>query len=247
MTQGAAIQHLRSAILRLDLRTRLMIVIAIEIAYMASSRVIYHYPDLTLAEVEMLRTSLRLFAALAFWLLMADVIFSRERNLRPLRRPLVVVGLVLAFASATIVGADDQPLYDTIVICLATISVGVHEEIFFRGILQTLLVSRFGLVPGIGLMVSLFVGFHIGVTPDNFLNFTNIALAGLLLGLLYAGTGSLLAVVVFHTLYDTLASSPDILSFIPLSWVTPTLALGTWLVAIGTRAARPRRVGPNHD
>lgn len=232
-----ATKNLQSAIVRLDLRTRLAITIAIEFAYMASSRVIYHYPGLTFAEIEMWRTPLRLFAALAFWLLMADVIFSRERNLRPLRRPLFVGGLALSFAIVASIDRPTLPLYDTVIICLATIPVGLHEELWFRGILQTLIVKRLGATRSIALMVPVFVAFHIGAAPLDFFNLVNIVMAGLLLGLIYERTGSLSAVVIIHALSDVVISIPAPFYF-PVSWASLMSLMGVGLFAIWAIRAR---------
>ncbi len=212
-----------------------MIVIAIEIAYMASSRVIYHYPDLSFAEVEAWRTLPRLIAAGAEWLLMQDVLSSRERNPRALRRPLFWVAIVIVCAAPAILGMRDVSFSDSIVICLAAIPVGLHEEIFFRGIAQTLIVRRWGLTRGLAATVVLFALFHLGVMPDRVSNFIDVAIYGVILGLIYARTGSLFAVVVLHAVVDALWSIPAIIFFVPLSWYWPVLGLGACLIAVWAR------------
>jgi membrane protease YdiL (CAAX protease family) len=238
--QGAAIRSLQSAILRLDLRTRLLIAFVIEVAYMAASRVIYHYPGLTFAEVELWRTPLRLLAAGLFWLLMADVILAHERDSAPLRRPLLWFGMVFWYVAPAQEGGDAGDLLETILVCLATVPVALHEELFFRGILQSLLIKRVGAVLGIGTTSVLFVAYHIGVTRHDFINYVELALAGLVLGVAYARTGSLGLVVLFHALDDVLWSLPPPLRLMPLPWALLSMLIGACLVAIWGRRPQPR-------
>lgn len=209
----------------LDFRLRLALVIAIEIAYMVWTRRVYA-DDLTqFATVELLRTPARLIAAGFFWLLMPDVIFIRRADLMPVRHPLFWMAAICIGASPMFISPMDVPLRDTVIICLATIPVGVHEEFFFRGIVQNLFVRRIGVFWGVVLTTTLFTLWHVGATADNGFNYTLIALAGLALGIVYLKTGSIALVVTIHALYDVLASLPP--------WVDWNPGLGFMSLVIG--------------
>ncbi len=77
---------------------------------------------------------------------------------------------------------------------------GVGEELLFRGFLQDGLVQLFGLTPGILLGAAIFGLLH-SVTPFYAIY---AAILGGFLGLLYHLSGSLLAPIISHSLYDAI-------------------------------------------
>lgn len=212
----------------LDFRLRLALVLVIEIAYMAWSRYVYDTDLEHFATVELFRTPARIIAAFAFWLLMPDVIFSRRSNLSTVQHPFFWSAAICIGASSVLTSPMDVPLRDTFIICLATIPVGVHEEFFFRGIVQNLIVRRIGVFWGVVLTTTLFTLWHVGATPDNGFNYTLIALAGLALGIIYLKTGSIALAATLHALDDVLGSLPPWLDWNPgLGFVS--LAIGVSL------------------
>lgn len=82
-------------------------------------------------------------------------------------------------------------------IILLSAAAGVGEEILFRGVLQTLSGSVWGLW-----VASVIFGLLHAVTPAYFALAT---LMGLYLGALYIATNNLLAPILVHWLYDTVA------------------------------------------
>ena len=209
----------------LDFKLRLALVILIEIAYMAWSRHVYDNSLDRFAIVEMLRTPARVMAAFAFWLLMPDVIFSWRSDLATVRHPFFWAAAICIGTSSVLTSPMDVPFRDTFIICLATIPVGIHEEFFFRGIVQNLIVRRIGVVWGVVLTTTFFTLWHIGVTPDSGFNYTLIALAGLALGIIYVKTGSIALVATLHALDDVLGSLPP--------WFDWNPGLGFISLAIG--------------
>lgn len=83
-------------------------------------------------------------------------------------------------------------------IALISILAGVGEEILFRGVLQQVLLDRFGLLAGL-LGASLLFGM---VHYLSFAYFISATLMGFILGGLYLLTDSLLAAVIAHAVYD---------------------------------------------
>ncbi len=97
-----------------------------------------------------------------------------------------------------------RPLFaSSTLVDLAIISLmaGMGEELFFRGLLQALLIHWLGMIAGLVLASTLFGVLHL-VTPAYAVM---ASLMGLYLGCWYLATGSLLAVAVAHAVYDFVA------------------------------------------
>ncbi len=205
---------LRLGIGRIDVRLRLALAIGAELIYMWFSRDIYASgmwfssssdpSGLSYADVEILRTPLRLGAAAIQWLLMADVVFGARERGEPIGKAPLCAALLILFCVPVLVEDIDIPVRDAWVIAVASFPVGMHEELFFRGIVQTLLVKRLGAFRGICIVVVLFALFHVGVTDPDAWNFAATTLAGAILCLLYWRTGSLAMVVLVHAIHDAL-------------------------------------------
>jgi len=75
---------------------------------------------------------------------------------------------------------------------------GIGEEIAFRAGAQTWLVDRLGTVPGIMAATAAFAAIHLSKPPIMLIQFV----IGLLIAVPFAWSGSLLAAIVGHTLYD---------------------------------------------
>ena len=216
----------------LDFRLRLALVILIEIAFMVWSRYVYNGAPEHFATVELLRTPARLAAAGAFWLLMPDIIFSQRADLTKIRHPLFWMGVICVGAFSVLTWPLDVPLQDTFIICAATIPVGLHEEFFFRGIVQNLMVKRVGVFWGVALTTTLFTLSHVCATADNGFNYTLITLVGLGFGIIYLKTGSIALVAALHALDDVFASLPPLVDWNPglgfVSLVIGVSLLGMW-------------------
>jgi len=76
---------------------------------------------------------------------------------------------------------------------------GVGEELLFRGMVQRLLVRRFGTWVGILVAAALFSGMHL-----QFYGFFPRFLLGIVLGILYAFSGSLWVAMLAHFFYDAM-------------------------------------------
>jgi len=97
------------------------------------------------------------------------------------------------------------------------LTVGLGEEVFFRGVLQEIFVKRYGLRKGVFLASFLFFAiWHIAwvVRMNSIFNFIIFVLyagfLGVLLGLAYAGYKSLLPVIIAHATWDIVMRSLSI-------------------------------------
>jgi membrane protease YdiL (CAAX protease family) len=94
-----------------------------------------------------------------------------------------------------------------ILIVITCVGAPLVEELFFRGLLQTRLVGRYGAVTGIGVASLLFGAAHMinwqGV--DSFVYAWAIAGGGLVLGLLHHLTGRLGPAIMAHALFNAMA------------------------------------------
>lgn len=86
-------------------------------------------------------------------------------------------------------------------LALLSLAAGIGEEVLFRGFLQTGLVALAGPLPGIVAAALLFGLVHC----LSLAYFLMASLLGILLGLAYAVTDSLLLVVTWHAVYDLVA------------------------------------------
>jgi membrane protease YdiL (CAAX protease family) len=86
---------------------------------------------------------------------------------------------------------------------LVSLSVGVSEEMLFRGVFQAALTNWLGVPMGLGLASVLFGLLH----PISVPYMVMAAFLGLYLGTVWIVSGNLLTVIVVHTLYDFAALS----------------------------------------
>lgn len=114
---------------------------------------------------------------------------------------------------------------------------GIGEELLFRGLVQRLLARRYGRWTGILIAAALFSAMHL-----QFYGFFPRFLLGIVLGVLFAYSGSLWVAMLAHFFYDAMLitaayANPDLLkseSLIPLTYmILPamiSLALSVWVI-----------------
>jgi membrane protease YdiL (CAAX protease family) len=224
---------------------RVCIAAIIEIAYAVFTRT-WLRNHAQGVELELLTTALRAGTAVAYWLMFRGVILSRRHRAGSIRLPLVLAGVATALAIPILFRGSSygEGLTTAIVFALTSIVVGVREELLYRAVLLNLLEPRVGLPGALLISTSLFIVYHYGALPPTALSVTEVACMSLVLGLIYARTGSFVAVVALHAVYDAIWCFGPFLST-PLSdnWRPAFLLtaltfvlMGTWRVG-GTRAA----------
>ena len=203
---------------------RIAIVVVAELLSMAVTRALLHYYSWSSIEVEAIRTAFRIATAGVCWWLFRPLIRSRIPKPSVLRSSSLVIGLLLFFTIPVIVGRFYLSPYVALLFAVASVPVGVKEEFLFRGIVQNLLVQKYGVLKAVLLTSALFTAWHIGVQQPTAWVFSQLFLASVLFGLIYVYSGSIAAVVAIHAAYDALFSFTPLLSsplrpvwgFIPL-------------------------------
>jgi membrane protease YdiL (CAAX protease family) len=89
---------------------------------------------------------------------------------------------------------------------VSSVIVGIKEELLFRGILQNLLTQKLGFKAGVISASLIFTVYHVGVTNPSPYNFLFIFTSGLVFGVIYFRSGSLLTVIALHIVEDAISS-----------------------------------------
>jgi membrane protease YdiL (CAAX protease family) len=200
------------------MRRLILIVLATELALLIASRVIVPYWTSLEWQAEALRSVFRLGAALVFWYFFRTTMISPAAEPAKIRHPLCMAAICLFLAVPLLVGDwRSMGSLTKIVFAMTSIVVAMHEEFLFRGIVQNVLASRFGIFAAIVLTSVIATIWHLGALPLNVFNFLQVFVASCLLGLIYAKTRSILVVVSLHALYDAAWSLTPVLR-VPLSW-----------------------------
>lgn len=224
----------------MSLRRCLAIVAATELCFVVATRLVIHYYDPWSFEAESIRTALRIATASIYWWLLRPLILSRRVNPSTFRSPLLIIGLLLFLLIPVLVGHYKLSPPLAILFAVASVPVAVKEEFLFRGIVQNLLAERFGFVKSVLFTSTLFTVWHIGVLEPSVWTFSQIFLASILLGVVYVHSGSILAVIVIHAVYDALFSFTPLLSA-PLNenWgLVPLLASVALITYLASRSGQ---------
>ena len=211
-----------------------------ESAYVAAVRVYlanYHGDPFV---VELGRNGLRLISlGVLFWLFRrSSGVFA---GIKGTDAPAALAGSVMLLAFFFV--GDNQlraPLNH--VFAVTSIIVGLREELAYRGLLQRLLGERLGFWPALATSTFCFTVYHIGVQPFSVFNFFQIAASGLVLGLVYQITQSLILVVLLHAAADAIAAyTPFFSPLLPESLGVIVFGVSlTLLFVIYRLRARPR-------
>lgn len=185
------------------------LLVMLEGCQMAASRyVLKQYPDAVIS-VEMFRTVLRMGSAALYWWWFKDLFLMSPVNTKALRQPHLVALTIMVLLIPILCANDRLPPEAAVVFAFTSIFVGIKEEILFRGVLQGVCRRFMSPVKSVVLISLVFTVWHYGVQPFNVYTVSQLLVAGLVLGLMYEATRSLLLVIGVHTLYDVLyAISP---------------------------------------
>jgi membrane protease YdiL (CAAX protease family) len=189
------------------MRPVLVLLFGAELLYVLAARILAPPLAGNLTELELLRTGARLLSIAALVLI--------HRRLPPATAPgrLLLPGLLATgmFLAPVLVGDVGLTGADRHLYAVTSVAVGWREELAYRGILQRVLAPRFGL-PGSLLLSNLaFVAYHWGAQPFTAPYVLQLLLCGLILGVVYHASRSLLLVVTLHAIYDAIDSYTPLL------------------------------------
>lgn len=178
---------------------------------------------------ESLLTVLRIFATLLlFWIYRKYISIKELRELPPKqlwRLPFFLAMVLLSgYAVLNTQGTGDDIAYSALLF-LVTPFVGIHEELANRRILQERMRQHWGIIPTLIVSNLFFCLFHFGVySLFQIRDYGEIFLVGLLLGILYERTRSLLLVAFLHTAYDWFWIFGPVFH-LSMSWMIASLVL----------------------
>lgn len=182
---------------------RVLVAVLLEIAYAVLTRTWFR----ALAdgiELELMTTTFRAATAVVYWLLFQHVILGRPRHTRVLKSPCMLLGAAVALSIPFLFRgwSPGGGLATALVFASTSIVVGIREELLYRGVLLNLLEPKIGSLGALLVSTALFVVYHYGALPVTVLTVTEIVCMSLFLGLIYMKSGSLVAVIALHSLYD---------------------------------------------
>lgn len=189
-----------------------LVVGCVEAVFAVANRLAVAQFGIYTVEAEAIRTALRLLAVWAYWRWLRDRLRSEPIDGKALARPVLVLP-VLVWLSYPPLCTDfgDHGRAVQAIFFATSLVVGMKEEITFRALIQPLLQKHVGEAKAILLTSVLFVAYHLGTVPVTFLGYANIMIAGLLLGVVFARTGSLWLVIGLHSVFDALATLAPVL------------------------------------
>jgi len=199
-------------------------------------------------ELELWVTACRLVSLAAYGLLFRDLLRQppcQPTSVRAVRAtPLLFAGLLpLLLVPLLFYGGYSGERTSRIVFAVTSIAVALREEVFYRGILLSLLARRLGFAKALVVSNILFVLYHYGAQPLYLVGTTEIFVMGCVLGLLYQATGTLLAPIALHAIYDALWSLGPIVMPLPDIFRIPLHLLGLVLIVSWMKSQKSAESG----
>ncbi len=191
----------------IDLKPWLLIV-AIELIYITISRTIGYFIQNFTFEEELYKTINRIAITLIVLTLFKELIFQKKVvNFTQIKSSLFIFSTLLFLSIPLLEGyMSGVDKNFKIFFAFTSIFVALHEEIVYRAVIQNLLIKHLSAIKSILITSLIFTSYHIG-SIDWYINlYIQIFLASIILGLIYYKTGSLLLVVILHTIYDALVT-----------------------------------------
>lgn len=226
------------------LRTKLCVLLVVELLYWFGTRLtVQRFPWDSFA-AESIRLGLRSASALACWWLLREAIQSKVPQPHALRSVPVILGITTMMAAAFIIPHPELKWDFALLFALGSLMVAINEEILFRGIVFNLLEKRLGFPKSVLVTGLIFTAWHWGVVEHSVWSFTHIFLAGSVITVVYARTGSLLTAIVLHAVYDAVFALPTLnLVSMPRPVAIGLLAYALALVCFKATTAAKRAAG----
>jgi len=155
---------------------------------------------------EVLRTDLRIVSIMVFGFIYQKYFYNEDQKFqsKEVLSPHFVAAIILLILFAVVfTNGKNEPLIWQIVFLISGITAGLREELFYRGIIQNTLQTRYGFKTA---LVAANIPFVLSHAPylyhGQFKALMLIALAGLIFGGIFIHTGSVVITSIIHSLYD---------------------------------------------
>lgn len=220
------------------MRKKLLILLGVELTYLAVSRTFTHSYEGGEVSKELIWTAFRAISLIVTYLIFRRVISNDSKVQYP--KTVVVAGSAFLLVPLLV---GSWGLYYPLNLTYAATSliIGIREEFVYRGVLQNIFEKRFGICAALLLSNVCFVAMHWGSLPFTAFNTFQFATAGTILGLIYYRTRSIWLVAALHFIYDAIWSLTPILpSRLPIEFGYIFLAgICVMLVISSVSAKRP--------
>lgn len=207
----------------------LLVFFVCELAYLAVARTFAHTYSGDEVSKELWWSGIRLVSFLAMlWL------FRETRQPQSGATPRITPLSLLAcgmFLAPVLAGNENLGRPLSWIFAATSLVVGLREELAYRAILQTQLRGRFGILPALLVSNVIFVLYHLGAQAFTPLNIWQMFAAGMIIGLAYEASGSLLLAVALHAIYDAIYCFTPLLRA-PLPEIAGSIVLAMTLLAL---------------
>jgi len=181
---------------------KVIIVIIIEIGYiLPRNQILNIYSNLIKSELWI--TVLRILSILICYVIFRKTI-NNVSNKNALDKNILIPTALWLSIPFFVKGNDLGGLMTKMVFFVTSISVGVKEELIYRGILQNILKRKYGFYISIIFSNILFTAMHMGYQNMTVTNILNIFLSGVFLGVVYNKTSNLIFCIAIHSVFDML-------------------------------------------
>lgn len=207
----------------------LLVFFVCELAYLAAARTFTHTYGGDEVSKELWWSGIRLVSFLVMLGLFRETLATdtdEAKKITPLS--LLACGMFLA---PVLAGNENLGRPLNWIFAATSLVVGLREELAYRAILQTQLRGRFGILPALLISNVLFVFYHLGAQAFTPLNIWRMFAAGMIIGLAYEASGSLLLAVALHAIYDAIYCFTPLLSA-PLPEIAGSIVLAVTLSAL---------------
>ena len=207
----------------------LLLFVVFELAYLAVARTFTHTYTGDEISKELIWSVIRVVSAgMMFWL------WRQTRSTNPGATSKITPLSLLAcgmFLAPVLAGNENLGRPLSWIFAATSLVVGLREELAYRAILQTQLRGRFGILPALLVSNVFFVLYHLGAQAFTPLNIWQMFAAGMIIGLAYEASGSLLLAVALHAIYDAIYCFTPLLGT-PLPEIAGSIVLAVTLLAL---------------
>lgn len=159
---------------------------------------------------ELIRTSLRIISLFFFGYIYQNHFYSANQSVKPkgaFTAPFIAAIQLLLLFAASYTSAENETLLWQAVFVISGIAAGLREELFYRGILQKTLQTKYDYKIALFAATLIFTLSHIQyIARGQFGELMLIAFAGIIFGSIFIHTGSVAISALVHSSYDAILS-----------------------------------------
>jgi membrane protease YdiL (CAAX protease family) len=186
----------------------LLVAVFFELQYVTVTRIVLPHFALGVVGLELAITVVRLLTIPLYWYFYRDVIGRFTSDGKETRLAAFWLGCAVFLLLPIVVPPDSYHPRGiaNALFALTSFVVGFREELVYRGVIQNLFARKIGLGPALIASNIMFVMYHAGAVHMTPVAIAELFAGGLIFGLIYAGSRSLVVAALVHGMYDAIAS-----------------------------------------